>query len=111
MNVGFFSVKVNNTNLEDFLNYAEITYNEAFPEGVFEYKLLDDHINAQYQGEGALFYAHSLVFAGLAIVIALLGLTGLAFYSTQKRAKEISIRKVLGLSAFGVFVSPQQGYA
>ena len=37
-------------------------------------------------------------FAGLAIIISCLGLLGLIFFMTERRAKEISIRKVLGSS-------------
>jgi len=42
------------------------------------------------------------VFSGLAIAIACLGLFGLASFMTERRAKEIAIRKVLGASVRGV---------
>ena len=42
------------------------------------------------------------VFAGLAILIASLGLLGLAAFITEQRTKEIGIRKVLGSSVRGV---------
>jgi putative ABC transport system permease protein len=42
------------------------------------------------------------LFAGLAILVACLGLFGLATYTVQQRAKEISIRKALGATALQV---------
>jgi len=42
------------------------------------------------------------LFAGLAILVACLGLFGLATYTVQQRAKEISIRKALGATAMQV---------
>lgn len=98
----FLSIKRAHTNLGEFLAFAESQYLEIFPEGVFEYRLLDDHIKAQYQSEDK-FLSAFLIFATLAITIALLGLTGLAFYITEQRRKEVSIRKFLGSSSLNVF--------
>src|SRR5690606_15630528 len=63
----------------------------------FSYRFLDDSFNEMYQNEqriGSL----SIMFALLAIVIACLGLFGLATYMAEQRTKEIGIRKVLGAS-------------
>ena len=43
------------------------------------------------------------LFTGLAILIALMGLFGLAAYSTQQKRKELSIRKILGASMANLF--------
>jgi putative ABC transport system permease protein len=48
--------------------------------------------------EGQLFG----VFAGIAIFIACLGLVGLAAFATERRTKEVGIRKAVGASAFDV---------
>ena len=58
---------------------------------------MDDHYNEQYKSEvqfGSIFG----LFAGLAIIVACLGLFGLASFITHLRAKEVSVRKVLGAS-------------
>jgi putative ABC transport system permease protein len=39
------------------------------------------------------------IFSGLAIIIALLGLIGLVSYSTERRTKEVGIRKSMGASS------------
>jgi putative ABC transport system permease protein len=42
------------------------------------------------------------VFSSIAILLACLGLFGLVAFTVNQRAKEISIRKVLGASVFGI---------
>ena len=72
--------------------------NPGFP---FDYKFLDDSFNNKFKAE--LFVQQlSSVFALLSIIISCLGLFGLAAYATEQRAKEISIRKVLGASVSGL---------
>ena len=67
----------------------------------FEFTFMNDDYQALYKSEiqtGRL----SAYFAGLAIIISCLGLLGLTAFTTQKRQKEIGIRKVLGSSEFGI---------
>lgn len=67
------------------------------PEYPFEYKFLDETFNDLFYSE-LLIQRLSQVFAILCIIISCLGLFGLAAYSAEIRAKEISIRKVIGAS-------------
>jgi putative ABC transport system permease protein len=60
-----------------------------------EYSFLADDLAAQYRAEVRLEQLFT-TFAGLAIVIACLGLLGLAAFTAQQRTKEIGIRKALG---------------
>jgi len=65
------------------------------------YRFLDDDYAALYAAEqrvGDL----SLYFAGVAIFISTLGLFGLVSFATERRHKEIGVRKVLGASEFGI---------
>ena len=61
----------------------------------FEVTYLDAAVDAQYRGEERLARAFGL-FAALAVVVAGLGLFGLAAYAVQRRTKEVGVRKVLG---------------
>jgi ABC-type antimicrobial peptide transport system permease subunit len=65
------------------------------PEFPFEPEFLDDAFNQQYKSE-AMIGKLSTVFTVMAIFISCLGLFGLASYTTERRTKEIGIRKVMG---------------
>lgn len=73
-------------------------HNPAYP---FVYTFVDEEVNKFYKSE-ILVGKLSGVFATLAIIISCLGLFGLATYTAERRAKEISIRKVLGASVASV---------
>jgi ABC-type antimicrobial peptide transport system permease subunit len=69
-------------------------YNPGYP---FEYKFVDEEFNRKFVTED-LVAKLSKIFAGLAIFICCLGLSGLASFTIERRFKEIGIRKVLGAS-------------
>ncbi|MEM0995409.1 MAG: FtsX-like permease family protein, partial [Bacteroidota bacterium] len=75
----------------------EATWQDINPDNPFEFHFLKDQLQQQYQAEqragGLIFYATLL-----AVFIACLGLLGLASFATERRVKEIGIRKVLGAS-------------
>jgi ABC-type antimicrobial peptide transport system permease subunit len=71
------------------------------PGFAFDYKFLDAEYAAQYNAEKRV-ATLSKYFAGLAILISSLGLFGLATFVTERRLKEIGIRKVLGSSSVGI---------
>ncbi len=78
-------------------------WRDTFPDSPFDYFFLDQRFNAQYQADqqlGVLFGG----FAGLAILIACLGLYGLSLFATTQRTKEIGVRKVLGASGSNLFL-------
>ena len=98
----FFSLKVASEDMTSTLDAIEDEYLLAFPGNPFEYFFLDEYYDQQYRADlqfGQVF----TTFSGLAIIIACLGLFGLASYSTVQRTKEIGIRKVLGASVQGLF--------
>ncbi|HEX8038079.1 MAG TPA: FtsX-like permease family protein, partial [Chryseosolibacter sp.] len=75
----------------------EKVWKEIFPTYAFEYNFLDADFNSQYKADekrSQIFTA----FSGLTIVIACLGLLGLAAFTTEQRTKEIGVRKVIGAS-------------
>jgi putative ABC transport system permease protein len=67
----------------------------------FEYSFVDENLSKLYQTEMRLGKIFG-IFSALAIVIACLGLFGLASFTTEQRTKEIGIRKVLGASVSGI---------
>ncbi len=76
----------------------ELAWNKTYPEQPFEYTYLEDNLFEQVEPDekrGFLFTLFSII----VIIIASLGVFGLASYTVEQRTKEISIRKVLGAKA------------
>jgi putative ABC transport system permease protein len=95
--------RVKGKNATAALGAMEATWKTLAPDQPFKYQFLDQNLNAQYESEkraGKVFG----IFSGLAIVIACVGLFGLAAYTANLRTKEIGIRKVLGASVGSVIV-------
>jgi putative ABC transport system permease protein len=67
----------------------------------FEYGFLDQNFDSLFREEQRLSKLF-LVFTGLAIFIACLGLFALASFTAEQRTKEIGIRKAMGASVLGV---------
>ncbi|WP_234736844.1 ABC transporter permease [Tellurirhabdus bombi] len=76
-------------------------WQNRFPGYEFNYYFLDEDFNRQYQTERRL-STLSGVFAGIAILIACLGLFALTIFTAEQRTKEIGIRKVLGASVVSI---------
>ncbi|MGA0560356.1 ABC transporter permease [Larkinella sp. VNQ87] len=79
----------------------EKAWTTTYPDQVFEYNFLDDTLAQAYQAETR---TSKLITTAtvLAILIACLGLFGLATFTAEQRTKEIGVRKVLGDSITGV---------
>ena len=82
-------------NPQDAIQAMEKMWKEINPNVPFEYHFLDETYDAQYKAEmnarNVLSYALLITF-----IISAAGLFAIAFYSTQRRIKEIGIRKING---------------
>ncbi|WP_338875156.1 ABC transporter permease [Spirosoma sp. SC4-14] len=94
---GFFSIKMAGRELNSTIDEVRSEWNHFFPGNPFEYSFLDERFNEQYRADQRFGQVFGL-FTGLAILVACLGLFGLASFTTAQRTKEIGIRKVLGAS-------------
>jgi putative ABC transport system permease protein len=94
---GFFraSVALQPAGMAQTMRQVEKIWTTLFPEEMFNYEFLDEHVAGFYRQEQKLYTAFRL-FAGIAILIGCLGLYGLIAFATLQRTKEVSIRKVLG---------------
>jgi putative ABC transport system permease protein len=98
---GYFTIKQNSEDVAQTIAKVKTEWNKFFPGNTFEYFFLDNHFNEQYQADQRFGKVFGL-FTGLAILVACLGLFGLASFTTLQRTKEIGIRKVLGSSVVGI---------
>ncbi|MBS1505180.1 MAG: ABC transporter permease [Bacteroidetes bacterium] len=95
--VNYVFVRLTPGNLRASIQKLEQEWKREFPDAPFEYVFLNENIDSQYKADekrSQIFTA----FSGLTIVIACLGLLGLAAYTTERRTKEIGVRKVIGAS-------------
>ncbi|TLP82666.1 ABC transporter permease [Maribacter sp. ACAM166] len=94
---GTMAVKLKAGDFSEALAGIEGIWNNMAPGQPFSYRFMDESFNATYDAEQRLGKIFT-VFTFLSILIACLGLFGLAAFNAQKRTKEIGIRKVLGAS-------------
>jgi putative ABC transport system permease protein len=99
----FYSLKVPAQDLDKTLATIKGRYDQFFPGNPFEYFFLDTFFNEQYKAEQQFGRVFGL-FAGLAVLIASLGLFGLISYAATRRTREIGIRKVLGAPVSGIMM-------
>lgn len=92
---GLLNLKVNTSDYSGLLNKIEESWMDLAPSQPFETSFLDDRFGRMYDAEQRLGKIFG-VFATLTIVVACLGLFGLAAYTAENRIKEVGIRKVLG---------------
>ncbi len=93
--------RFNSADVSGLLATIESKYKAAAPGMPFKYEFLDEAFDNMYKQErrvGTVAFA----FALLAIIIACLGLFGLATYIAEQRTKEIGIRKVLGATVISI---------
>jgi len=89
--------KVASTDIRSLVRNIESKWKTMAPGYPFSYQFLDDAFDSMYRQEQRIGKI-AIVFAVLAILIACLGLFGLATYMAEQRTKEIGVRKVLGAS-------------
>ncbi|UCE42101.1 MAG: ABC transporter permease [Candidatus Aminicenantes bacterium] len=97
------NIKIKSDDLPGTLASVEKTFKSFLPEYPFNYSFLDEDIDALYLGEeqtGKIIRTFSFI----AILIACLGLFGLAAFAAEKRTKEIGVRKVLGATSSNIMV-------
>ena len=97
----YLSVRIRTENISTTIDFVENKWHEFDPNRPFDYFFLDEIFDQMYRAEqrfGNTFVAFSVI----AVVIACLGLFGLASFMAERRTKEIGIRKVLGASIINI---------
>lgn len=100
-NQRYVLVKVNGDNVQETITSLETTFKTFSPGYPFSYSFLDETYENMYRSElrlGTVFNYFTII----ALIIACLGLFGLATFVTEQRTKEIGIRKVLGADLFQI---------
>lgn len=97
------AIRLSKGNTQEQIQVLEELWKKHAPGAAFEYSFIDENFDALFRSERRMSQI-ILIFTILAITIACLGLFGLAAYTAEQRAKEISIRKVMGASVPQVMI-------
>ena len=95
------SLRVSGRDLPQTLAYIDETWAKVGPDRPISRRFLDDDFEALYQSEVRQAQMFTF-FSALAILIACMGLFGLASFTTERRTKEIGIRKTIGGSVMDI---------
>jgi putative ABC transport system permease protein len=95
------SIRISGRNLIETLAFIDQSWEKIVPEFPVTRSFLSEQMDALYRGDMRLGQLYSY-FSALAIVIASLGLFGLATFNAQRRTKEIGVRKVMGGSLWSI---------
>lgn len=103
------AVKINDKNVSETIKSLESKWSGLFPGVPFEYTFAENLIKDLYKDERNTLTLFTY-FTSLSILISCLGLYGLTALSTQRRTREIGIRKVFGSSIGNIVLSLIRGY-
>ena len=106
---GSVILRIGEGDLQATIKHIESTYRTFEPTRPFEFEFVDQTFKKFYEGEQKLNLLFSL-FTIIAILTAAIGLFGLVSFNVASRAREISIRKVLGASTNTIFTLVVQRY-
>lgn len=95
--IDYIVVKLSGSNFQQTLAAMEKVYEQYENEMPFEYNFLDEKIANLYNNEIRTLNVFS-VFGILALLLACLGLFGMAIAMMNQKVKEVGIRKILGAS-------------
>lgn len=104
------SVKIRGGNIEAAIADVKKVWESQVTNYPFYYTFLDDHFQDLYRSDQQM-SAVVAIMAGLAILISCMGLFALAAITTERRVKEIGIRKVLGATEYQITYLLSRSYA
>jgi putative ABC transport system permease protein len=99
----YLSARISSENVSATVAQIESLWKQYVPDQPFQYTFMDDNYDTLFRAEQRLGKVFS-IFTGLAIVVACLGLLGLAAFMAEQRTKEIGIRKVMGASFTSIII-------
>ena len=99
--VNYAVVRLSAGNVAESLEHVKQIWHKTYPAFPFEYKFFDENFAEMFKADEQIMsiFSYAAIFA---IIIACLGLLGLASFVAELRTKEIGIRKVLGASVSGI---------
>ena len=104
------SIKIDSRNTESAIATVKSLWDKHISSYPFSYSFLDEHFAQLYRSDQQMSSVVTIM-AILAILISCMGLFGLAAITTEKKTKEIGIRKVLGASEIQITTLLSKNFA
>ena len=109
-NLSGLNIRIAAGHIPEVLGHIKAAWAVFAPNKPFDYSFMDDDFDAIYRSEQRI-SGVVILLTCLAILIACLGLFGLAAYAAEQRARELGIRKVLGASVGSILMLLSRDYA
>lgn len=101
--IKYMAVRIAKDDVAGTIAFMQKQWKEQMPGWPFEYFFLENNLENLYKAENKMSKI-TLIFSGLSILVACLGLFGLSTFTAEQRKKEMSIRKVMGSSDSEIFL-------
>ena len=108
--IDYFTVRMAGANIQQTIDFVTEVHAKFDPINPIELGFLDEWWINLYERDQRLGDIFGIA-SGLAIVIACVGLFGLAAFMAEQRTKEIGVRKVLGASVLGIIALLSKDFA
>jgi putative ABC transport system permease protein len=105
---GYYSFQVHSRE-GNYLEDMKTIWDKHYPNDQFIYYFMDEFFEEQYQAD-KIFGKLLMLFSVISLVVASLGLFGMASLAMVKRTKEIAVRKVLGASVMNIIMMLSKSY-
>jgi len=101
--IKYMAVRISGDDVPGTIDWLGRQWKAQIPGWPFDYFFLERDLDKLYKTENKVSKI-TMVFSGLSILVACLGLFGLSTFTAEQRRKEMSIRKVLGSSNTDIFL-------
>jgi putative ABC transport system permease protein len=101
--IKYMAVRISANDMPGSIEWLQEKWRSQMPGWPFEYFFLENNLQNLYKAENKMSKI-TLIFSGLSILVACLGLFGLSTFTAEQRKKEMSIRKVMGSSDAEIFL-------
>lgn len=98
-NLPFYAIRIDTDDLNGTVSRIEETWKQLMPDVPMVYTFLDEDYDRLYVAERTLREVFG-VFSFIAVFLACAGLFGLASFMTERRTREIGVRRILGATVF-----------
>jgi putative ABC transport system permease protein len=101
---GIFAIRIKPGSSQKSASFIRHTFRQFFPDAIIETKLFDNDLNYGTKGVWEIVEKVFFGFAIIAILIAANGLFGMVSFASQRRMKEIGVRKVFGAGTTNLYL-------